>query len=128
MIRRPPRSTRTDTLFPYTTLFRSHQPVQKIAEQLRALGMAASVGVAQDFHPEVREALADTGGVGVTIDAQAVPAARLLADGDTVGRGPFRQLADAIVEGARKRAVSGKSVAGRVDHGWRRILKKKKQN
>src|SRR3546814_11360714 len=29
MILRPPRSTRTDTLFPYTTLFRSkkHQPV-----------------------------------------------------------------------------------------------------
>src|SRR3546814_11362149 len=26
MIRRPPRSTRTDTLFPYTTLFRSVQP------------------------------------------------------------------------------------------------------
>src|SRR3546814_21008095 len=25
MIRRPPRSTRTDTLFPYTTLFRSFQ-------------------------------------------------------------------------------------------------------
>src|SRR3546814_16350861 len=25
MIRRPPRSTRTDTLFPYTTLFRSNQ-------------------------------------------------------------------------------------------------------
>src|SRR3546814_8510255 len=24
MIRRPPRTTRTDTLFPYTTLFRSH--------------------------------------------------------------------------------------------------------
>src|SRR3546814_16751896 len=24
MLRRPPRSTRTDTLFPYTTLFRSH--------------------------------------------------------------------------------------------------------
>src|SRR3546814_6258489 len=29
MIRRPPRSTRTDTLFPYTTLFRSlHSAVQ----------------------------------------------------------------------------------------------------
>src|SRR3546814_8590297 len=27
MIRRPPRSTRTDTLFPYTTLFRSVLPV-----------------------------------------------------------------------------------------------------
>src|SRR3546814_3554343 len=26
MIRRPPRSTRTDTLFPYTTLFRSPPP------------------------------------------------------------------------------------------------------
>src|SRR3546814_16389427 len=26
MIRRPPRSTRTDTLFPYTTLFRSYIP------------------------------------------------------------------------------------------------------
>src|SRR3546814_16256543 len=27
MIRRPPRSTRTDTLFPYTTLFRSSLPI-----------------------------------------------------------------------------------------------------
>src|SRR3546814_1487412 len=27
MIRRPPRSTRTDTLFPYTTLFRSEEVV-----------------------------------------------------------------------------------------------------
>src|SRR3546814_2424990 len=26
MLRRPPRSTRTDTLFPYTTLFRSSRP------------------------------------------------------------------------------------------------------
>src|SRR3546814_10581381 len=29
MIRRPPRSTRTDTLFPYTTLFRSATGVGK---------------------------------------------------------------------------------------------------
>src|SRR3546814_1311635 len=29
MIRRPPRSTRTDTLFPYTTLFRSPQPPER---------------------------------------------------------------------------------------------------
>src|SRR3546814_7638347 len=28
MIRRPPRSTRTDTLFPYTTLFRSQHPAR----------------------------------------------------------------------------------------------------
>src|SRR3546814_2200602 len=30
MIRRPPRSTRTDTLFPYTTLFRSIAPGSSI--------------------------------------------------------------------------------------------------
>src|SRR3546814_4656274 len=29
MIRRPPRSTRTDTLFPYTTLFRSGSTPQR---------------------------------------------------------------------------------------------------
>src|SRR3546814_1082951 len=29
MIRRPPRSTRTDTLFPYTTLFRSPFPIAR---------------------------------------------------------------------------------------------------
>src|SRR3546814_18316140 len=30
MIRRPPRSTRTDTLFPYTTLFRSSALLQAV--------------------------------------------------------------------------------------------------
>src|SRR3546814_9054154 len=33
MIRRPPRSTRTDTLFPYTTLFRSRHPEAEIVEE-----------------------------------------------------------------------------------------------
>src|SRR3546814_10044635 len=33
MIRRPPRSTRTDTLFPYTTLFRSRRQVADISFQ-----------------------------------------------------------------------------------------------
>src|SRR3546814_8345975 len=32
MIRRPPRSTRTDTLFPYTTLFRSRGPPGAVGE------------------------------------------------------------------------------------------------
>src|SRR3546814_5176548 len=36
MIRRPPRSTRTDTLFPYTTLFRSRRAA------LRMRGLAVS--------------------------------------------------------------------------------------
>src|SRR3546814_6882749 len=34
MIRRPPRSTRTDTLFPYTTLFRSLVPLRSAFEPL----------------------------------------------------------------------------------------------
>src|SRR3546814_11886273 len=32
MIRRPPRSTRTDTLFPYTTLFRSDDDRPRVAD------------------------------------------------------------------------------------------------
>src|SRR3546814_2328038 len=36
MIRRPPRSTRTDTLFPYTTLFRSRDEAYLSTEQPRA--------------------------------------------------------------------------------------------
>src|SRR3546814_1150667 len=40
MIRRPPRSTRTDTLFPYTTLFRSVEETHK--PELR--GKAFAVG------------------------------------------------------------------------------------
>src|SRR3546814_2782438 len=35
MIRRPPRSTRTDTLFPYTTLFRSYHRRQETQFQGR---------------------------------------------------------------------------------------------
>src|SRR3546814_10556239 len=37
MIRRPPRSTRTDTLFPYTTLFRSRpdQPRRRTGQESR---------------------------------------------------------------------------------------------
>src|SRR3546814_20705683 len=42
MIRRPPRSTRTDTLFPYTTLFRSHE--QSAGSQHR-LALGGNFGV-----------------------------------------------------------------------------------
>src|SRR3546814_16987014 len=33
MIQRPPRSTRTDTLFPYTTLFRSRSGVNALSDE-----------------------------------------------------------------------------------------------
>src|SRR3546814_10328908 len=38
MIRRPPRSKRTDTLFPYTTLFRSCSNIQRAVRQGNILG------------------------------------------------------------------------------------------
>src|SRR3546814_12096394 len=51
-IRRPPRSTRTDTLFPYTTLFRSYRltlfvmdQAIRSAAQLRDRGLVANMSV-----------------------------------------------------------------------------------
>src|SRR3546814_2144085 len=38
MTRRPPRSTRTDTLFPYTTLFRSTRPLRRAFQAPRGDG------------------------------------------------------------------------------------------
>src|SRR3546814_15326605 len=51
MIRRPPRSTRTDTLFPYTTLFRSperggvHEP-RRGTQRHRAMAAGLQPGAA----------------------------------------------------------------------------------
>src|SRR3546814_16920812 len=44
MIRRPPRSTRTDTLFPYTTLFRSWQGYEIEAARVRDLQIMLMLG------------------------------------------------------------------------------------
>src|SRR3546814_3865008 len=44
MRRLPPRSTLTDTLFPYTTLFRSHHRRRVDRRDLPALGMARAWG------------------------------------------------------------------------------------
>src|SRR3546814_1748045 len=46
MIRRPPRSTRTDTLFPYTTLFRSMIAADRVAALLLAAGESRRFGSA----------------------------------------------------------------------------------
>src|SRR3546814_17887287 len=42
MIRRPPRSTRTDTLFPYTTLFRSLRGLYDAAVRFRPFRRASA--------------------------------------------------------------------------------------
>src|SRR3546814_5736146 len=62
MIRRPPRSTRTDTLFPYTTLFRS------ILLRLDALVSDGSKTMAHDLvtveHVLPQQPRSDSGWVG----------------------------------------------------------------
>src|SRR3546814_11388004 len=66
MIRRPPRSTRTDTLFPYTTRFRSDGRLRhRIVDLERAFdqfGCAARIRIArvdQLRHPVTRENFED---------------------------------------------------------------------
>src|SRR3546814_16726171 len=62
MIRRPPRSTRTDTLFPYTTLFRSHRSAEDVRhavkgiiahESQRAVALLVEHAIAREVAEEV---------------------------------------------------------------------------
>src|SRR3546814_12102796 len=62
MRRRPPRSTRTDTLFPYTTLFRS------LSLRREARRYADAAGLLLDSH-----VAGGLGGRGETFDWCAVP-------------------------------------------------------
>src|SRR3546814_13516173 len=81
MIRRPPRSTRTDTLFPYTTLFRSDDAVVGGLDRA-GKGLVAGI-VAGDLHvAPIRQRLearvcrlAGVGGVGPRL-ARAVEIGR----------------------------------------------------
>src|SRR3546814_7671172 len=56
MIRRPPRSTRTDTLFPYTTLFRSLTEKRGVAEVERLKNVLAEVApeAVEDYDAETQ--------------------------------------------------------------------------
>src|SRR3546814_10919187 len=84
MIRRPPRSTRTDTLFPYTTLFRSNRlwlrsegertnGVTEDAELQALYGHSIGpwwdvvAGVRQDFKPESPQTWAAFGIQGLAL-------------------------------------------------------------
>src|SRR3546814_15930366 len=80
-IRRPPRSKRTDTLFPYTTLFRSHNHgnyvvslgnvCRWLAEQAEALGAEIYPGFAAAevlYHEDGRVKGVATGDLGVARD------------------------------------------------------------
>src|SRR3546814_17654963 len=122
MIRRPPRSTRTDTLFPYTTLFRSQ-------ERVTGGGVLLHVVV----HPELLQ-----GGLQPICRAtqHQVLAAEAAHDRARAPEGisGVGALGGGAVVDARRVApvdrtsgVEGKRVAVRVDPGGPRSLKKKKQ-
>src|SRR3546814_5720100 len=80
MIRRPPRSTRTATLFPYTTLFRS--PARQRRQHARRGG---------DFR------LAERVGVGENRVGRG-DIKRSLVPGDAEGRGEIGQQVAALVD------------------------------
>src|SRR3546814_7965154 len=96
MIRRPPRSTRTDTLFPYTTLFRSAFPApQRLAAQVDGYEAGSAGGVDHQARPfQVQQ-------VGEPPRHQAVE-----ASGNRVGVQPHRivQLPPGIVAVLRAEA------------------------
>src|SRR3546814_6638657 len=56
MIRRPPRSTRTDTLFPYTTLFRSGRRITAVKRRTSNIEATARV-VRNGRQPDHRQRL-----------------------------------------------------------------------
>src|SRR3546814_20544002 len=71
MIRRPPRSTRTDTLFPYTTLFRSD--LRALANRVDVVGIEAC----QDDHllvvgDQVEDRVAGRHDAAMGVEAQPV--------------------------------------------------------
>src|SRR3546814_6648699 len=68
MIRRPPRSTRTDTLFPYTTLFRSRGVVLHPAVAVRCARVLRPAGPVH--------ALARRRGAGAGSAGEAEPVGR----------------------------------------------------
>src|SRR3546814_17238082 len=109
MIRRPPRSTRTDTLFPYTTLFRSHlpapRPLHDVASVLllaparsRRRPCARARGIVA-----VRSRRAPGLQVAVTHGGRAPPIARVpnLAEGDRIPRSAARSVGEEWVRTAR---------------------------
>src|SRR3546814_2160878 len=86
MIRRPPRSTRTDTLFPYTTLFRSHAegyaagemkhgPIALIDENVPVIVIAPSGPLFEKTVSNMQEVQARGGKVVLISDYDGIQAA-----------------------------------------------------
>src|SRR3546814_15299756 len=83
MIRRPPRSTRTDTLFPYTTRFRSDGSETAERAVITAAGLAAADDarlVVVTAYEESRSAAGDIAADRVPVDIRHVLTERVQAE------------------------------------------------
>src|SRR3546814_12468335 len=83
MIRRPPRSTRTDTLFPNTTLFRSQERDSDIRDH-RVGGVAAG----EAHRVDRLQMLVDAGTVAVDNDLHQLDQQTAAENGEQEERGP----------------------------------------
>src|SRR3546814_5957720 len=80
MIRRPPRSTRTDTLFPYTTLFRSRGTIIDVVRRTAEVCfMPLTVGGGVRSAEDAR-ALLLAGADKVSVNSAAVARPEVVAD------------------------------------------------
>src|SRR3546814_13028172 len=114
MIRRPPRSTRTDPLFPYTTLFRSAQPLLGLLAHLLAGAKPESILIIIDMGHSGRPA-----DVGMRARA-IVPELRVEDDHLFRARDALDKIAHFLpVNGFDRRGIGevrhGRFVAGRHD-------------
>src|SRR3546814_19149143 len=127
MIRRPPRSTRTNTLFPYTTIFRSKAVRRAIfGRHELEVRHGAHRGAAKDAaRQKVGSAAKPNTGFLVLPDQRPfrVPALHRQL-GDAVPADGVRDLPDnpRFLLADRKTVGEGKRGAGRVDVGGRRNL------
>src|SRR3546814_14743080 len=93
MIRPPPRSTRTDTLFPYTTLFRSFGEAGVFVEQAFVLDQGQAGGLGS-LRRAFRDDAAAFGGVDDDVaGAELLGIVARAADGDDAG------LMDSVTSG-----------------------------
>src|SRR3546814_19407792 len=67
MIRRPPRSTRTDTLFPYTTLFRSLKSTGRRQPARRETGAAQEGSTIDRYWPDRRRQILKSCATGLAV-------------------------------------------------------------
>src|SRR3546814_8131165 len=100
MIRRPPRSIRTDTLFPYATRCRSALP--RLAGREAGAAEAAQAGVGEDLDELLRRPLVGEAGAQQLIAAVALVGSEVLVGGDrramVAGRGSHQALHRGVVE------------------------------